>query len=71
MKATNKAAQTIEAKAPKTVARSTYIQSIIITFLATAVLGLVGGYFASINVHSQARQSVIAEMQVASKANEQ
>lgn len=65
------AVQPQEIKAPKTVLLSTYLQSLAITFLATAVLALIGGYFASINVHTTAREAVVSDMQVVSKANEQ
>lgn len=57
--------------APKTVSRATYWQSLVITFLASGVLGLVGGYFASISLHSDARAAVVQDMQIVSKSVEQ
>jgi hypothetical protein len=60
-----------ELKAPKTVLLTTHLQSLAIIFLATASLGLIGGYFVSINVHADARQAVVQDMSIVSKSVEQ
>jgi len=38
--------------------------------IAFAVVGLIGGYFASINLHSQARQDVVSDVSIVSSTVE-
>jgi hypothetical protein len=59
--------QTQDTKAPKTVSRSTLVQAIVITFLATIIAGTIAGYFSAIAIHGQARQSVHSDIQLVSK----
>jgi len=59
-----------EHKAPKTIALGSYVRDLLLTGLVSLVIGLIGGYFATINVHSEARQAVVSDMQVASKTVE-
>lgn len=66
MKATHNT-QEQENTTPKTVQRSTYFLSLVVTFLVTGIIGVIGGYFVSINVQGLARQTVISDMHVVSK----
>jgi len=43
------------------------VKTITITAFIFTIAGLIGGYFASINLHSDARQSVISDMSVVTK----
>lgn len=47
------------------------IKTNIIIAMTFSVLGIIGGYFFSINMHSQARQDVVRDLQVISKTHEQ
>jgi phage shock protein PspC (stress-responsive transcriptional regulator) len=58
---------TTEHTAPKTVARSTYVLSIALTFVFTAMIGTVAGYFIAISIHEDARANVVSDMQLVSK----
>lgn len=49
---------------PKTVAFTTYVQTLIITAMTFGLAGMIGGYFLSIQVNSQAREAVVRDMQV-------
>lgn len=56
-----------EDEAPKTFSRATYWQSLVITFLGTLVVVTIANWFIFGNVHNQARQAVIGDMQLVSK----
>lgn len=62
---------TTTTRQPKTVALSTYIQSMVIAVLVTAVISFIASYFVTINIHSDARQSVIADLQALPKEQAQ
>lgn len=70
MKTSTQNVQPQEVKVPKTVALVTFIQSLTIVFLTTAVAGVITGYFLGINLHSQARQAVVQDIQIVSKADQ-
>lgn len=58
---------TTTTKQPKTVLLSTYLQTIAITALTAGVIGFVASYFVTVNIHSYARHSVKADMQLVLK----
>lgn len=55
---------------PKTVALSTYIQSMVIAVLVTGVLSFVASYFLTINLHGNMRQAIIDDMRIVSKSQQ-
>lgn len=65
---TNTKPTTKQRKTIEVVILAPYMVVLVLTCLT---IGLVGGYFASINLHGQARQAVVADMAVASKTVEQ
>lgn len=46
----------------KGIAKGVYVRDIILAAFVALTVGLIGGYFASINVTSGARQSVVQDM---------
>ncbi len=56
-------------KAPKKETIET-IKTVLLTALIAGVSGLIAGYFFSIDIHSNARQSVVQDMQVVKTAEE-
>ncbi|PPG91555.1 hypothetical protein C5C39_06900 [Rathayibacter sp. AY1F3] len=62
-----KAPHVIFTKAPTRLSLSTFILTVAVTALAFATAGTIFGYFAGIEIHSQARQNVVSDMQVVSK----
>lgn len=53
-------------KAPKKTTVET-LKTIAITAFVSVSVGLISGYFASINLHSNARQAVVQDMQAVSE----
>lgn len=53
--------------APKTVNRTTFYLSVALTFFVTLVVATVANWFLYTNIHSDARQAVVADMQVVVK----
>jgi hypothetical protein len=47
------------------------VKTVVITAFVFGSLGLIGGYFVSINIHSDARASVVQDMKIVSKTVEQ
>lgn len=52
----------------KTVNRTTFYLSIIITFFATLVITTIGTWFVYEIIHTDARAAVVQDMQIVSKA---
>lgn len=52
-----------EPKAPKSVEVKVLVPWAIVTVLLTLAIGLIGGYFSTINLHAIARQQVTADIQ--------
>lgn len=61
--------QTIDA--PKKGINWETVKTVIITAFVFSTVGLIGGYFASINIYSEARSAVVQDMQIVSKEAEQ
>lgn len=59
-----------EPKQPKTVEVKVLLPWAIITILLTLALGLIGGYFASIDIISDAQSKVVNSIQLTSKTEQ-
>ncbi len=54
-------------KQPKTVALSTYLQSVVIAVLVSGALAFIASYFVTINIYGDARASVSSDIVKLSK----
>ncbi len=54
-------------KEPKTFQTGTFVLAMLLNTVMTLIVGVIFGYFLHINMESQARQSVHADMQLVSK----